>query len=586
MYAQCGRRSDALRAYEEAIRAKPDLALPYYNLAALLIDLGRCDEALAAAETAVRLAPDFYHAHAQLSQAYRHGGRDREALVPALRAAELRPDRDAYLNLGFAAFGLDEFDLAIDANRRALALDAACPEAYSNLGWLYHLTGRDDEAIAACTAAIALRPDFAAAHDNLGVVYQSVGRHAEAVASGEAAVAVQPDFALAHCNLGAAYHSAGRDAEALAACQAAIALQPNFAAAHCNLGAVYHSTGRYAEAIAAFTEAIAQQPDFASAHFNRGLSLLVRGDFARGWEEYVWTQRVPAARARFPYLDRVPLWNGEPFAGRRLLVTSDQGFGDAIQFARYLPAVKALGGSVILEAQAALVPLFADLRGVDELRFHTGRADLADLVDLQIPLSGLPRAFGTDLASIPTQMPYLRALPERVERWRPRLRARARVRVGIVWAGNCDYPDDRRRSVPLDDFAVLGETADIAWFGLQKGRDEDRRSSAPLMLDPLGSEIIDFADTAAIIAQLDLVIGVDTSVVHLAGALGKPAWTLLPFVPDWRWLLERGDSPWYPSMRLFRQPAAGDWAAVFGEIARELRAFRPSEAICHAMMRR
>ena len=474
LYLQSDRRDDALRAYAKAIRAKPDLAPVYVNLAKAMIDLERCDEAIAAAETAQRLAPDLYEAQVNLCRAYRRSGRDREALAPALRATELRPDLAAYVNLGEAAFNLDALDIAFDAYRRAIELDATCAEAHS-------------------------------------------------------------------C-----------------------------------LGVVYHATARYAEAVAASETAIALRPNLAEAHVNLAHSLLVSGDFGRGWDEFVWMWRVPARRVEYPYLDRVTLWRGETFAGRQLLIRLDQGFGDAIQMVRYLPAVKARGGRVILEVRAALVPLFADLPGVDELRVHSDGAIFGDDADLQVPLLGLPRALATDLTSIPALIPYLRAQPARVARWRPRLESPARLRVGIVWAGNPNHGKDRCRSVRLEDFAALGEIDGIAWFGLQKGRDEERRSCGSFKLDPLGAEIGDFADTAAIIAQLDLIIAVDTAIVHLAGAIGMPVWTLLPFVPDWRWLLARGDSPWYPTMRLFRQPVAGDWVSVFAEVARELRALQAS----------
>jgi hypothetical protein len=326
------------------------------------------------------------------------------------------------------------------------------------------------------------------------------------------------------------------------------------------------------------------QPELVPAHVNLALSLLVLGNFARGWDEYVWMWRALAERwprpHRNPYqhLDRVTLWSGETFAGRQLLITLDQGYGDAIQMVRYLPAVKARGGRVILEVRAALVQLFADLPGVDELRVAGDGAMLADDVDLdlQVPLLGLPRALATNLTSIPAPIPYLRAQPERVARWRRRLESPARLRVGIVWAGNPGHDSDRRRSVRLEDFVALGGIDGIAWFGLQKGRNEERQSCGSFTLDPLGAEIGDFADSAAILAQLDLVIAVDTAIVHLAGAMGKPVWTLLPFAADWRWLLARGDSPWYPTMRLFRQPTAGDWASVFAEVARELRALQSS----------
>jgi tetratricopeptide (TPR) repeat protein len=478
LYLQSGRPEDALRAYRTAVGAQPDLAPLSSNLAAALIELERYDEAIEASLCALQLAPELAAAHENLARAYRRSGRERDALGPALRAIDARPNRAAYIELGTSALGLDAFEIAIAANRRALELDGSCAGAYNNLGGAYHAMGRYAEAIAACDAALAL------------------------------------------------------------------------------------------------------QPDFALAHFNRGLSLLVRGDFERGWADYEWTFRVPANRARYPYLDRVPLWMGEPCAGRRLLLTLDQGLGDAIQMIRYVPALKARGAHVIVEVNAPLVELFSDLPGIDELRLRPAAGAPNPDVDAHVPLFGLPRALGTlDRASIPAPIPYLRALPERTERWRSRLQRRAGLRVGIVWAGNPEHANDRHRSVRLEDFAVLAEVAGIAWFGLQKGRDEARRCCGALTLEPLGADIADFADSAAIVEQLDLVIAVDTAIVHLAGALGKPVWTLLPFVPDWRWLLERDDSPWYPTMRLFRQPAIGDWAPVFAAVARELRALVAAAAL-------
>jgi tetratricopeptide (TPR) repeat protein len=470
LYLAANRHAEALCAFETAIRHRPDLPALHCNLAAALIAAGRFDEAIATAQTALRLAPDLYEAHANLCRAYERSGREREAIAAALCATDRKPDAAVYLDLGVAAFELDAFELVLEANRRALAVDGA------------------------------------------------------------------------------------------------------YAAAHANMGAVYHLTGRYAESIDAYTAALALQPQSALAHFSLGLSLLVCGNFARGWDEFVWFWRLPARRAQYSYLDRVPLWGGEPFA-RRLLIVPDQGFGDAIQMARFLPAVKARGGHVILEVRPPLAALFADLAGVDELRVRDEGAAPADDIDVHIPILGLPRALGVDIDSIPAPVPYLRAQPERLARWHPRLERPGCLRVGIAWAGSPGNENDRRRSVRLDDFAALGDVPGIAWFGLQKGRDDTRRSCGEFTLEPLGAEIADFADTAAIVAQLDLVIAVDTSLVHLAGALGKPVWTLLPFAPDWRWLLERDDSPWYPTMRLFRQPAPGDWAAVFSDVARELHVF-------------
>jgi tetratricopeptide (TPR) repeat protein len=527
---------------------------------------------------------------------------DRGDRAGALRAIEEAVESYRRLAQGQPA----AFEPALAVSLNNLSSDFA--EAHSNLGSLYLQSGRRDDALHAYETAISAKPDLAPVYCNLANVLIDLERCDEAIAASETALRLAPDLYEAYANLSRAYRRSGRDREALAPALRAAELRPDrdafvhlgyaafnldaldialeatrraleldstCAKAHCNLGGIYHHTGRYAEAIAACAAAIGFWPGHVHAHVNLALSLLICGEFARGWDEYVWVWRLPALRAHYPNLDRMTLWTGEAFAGRQLLITIDQGFGDAIQMARYLPAVKARGGRVILEVKPALVALFAGFPGVDELHVRSDVATLAADVDLQIPLLGLPRAFATDLSSIPAPIPYLRAQQERVERWRPRLASPARLRVGIVWAGSPGHHDDRHRSVRLEDFAALGGIDGIAWFGLQKGRDEERRSCGSFTLDPLGAEIGDFADTAAILAQLDLVIAVDTSVVHLAGAMGIPVWTLLPFAPDWRWLLGRRDSPWYPTMRLFRQPTRGDWASVFAEVARELRPFSP-----------
>jgi tetratricopeptide (TPR) repeat protein len=476
-YLQLGRRDDALRAYAEAIRAKPDFPAVYSNLGAVLIDLERYDEAIRILEGALWLAPDIPEVHANLGQAYRRSGRPREAIAASRRALELRPEyRDAFLNIAAAAREIEAFDVALDASRCAIELDPTSAQTLYNLAWLCHATGRYAEAVGANEAAIALRPDYVEAHANLA------------------------------------------------------------------------------------------------------LSLLMGGNFTRGWEEYAWTWRLPAKRASYPCFDRATLWNGEAFAGRQLLITREQGFGDAIQIVRYLPAIKARGGRVVLETPPALAALFEGLPGLDELRIVQDGASPPGDVDLQVPLLGIPGALATDLHSIPAPIPYLRAPADRIERWRGRLECSARLRVGIVWAGNSRHADDGRRSARLEDFAPLGAFADIAWFGLQKGRDEERRSCAGFTFDPLGADIGDFADSAAILSRLDLVIAVDTAIVHLAGAMGKPVWTVLAHVPDWRWMIGRGDSPWYPTMRLFRQPRPGDWASVFAAVARELQVFSRDES--------
>jgi hypothetical protein len=362
----------------------------------------------------------------------------------------------------------------------------------------------------------------------------------------------------------------GEPAAAIAHYQRALALEPSFADYHMNLGNAQRDLARLPDAVAGYERALALQPELGDAHWNMATALLVGGDFVRGWAAYQkrWqTRRLAAHRRSFA----VPPWDGADPAGRTVLVHAEQGMGDVIQFCRYLPLLRARGARTVLLIDGGwrqLAPLLRSLDGVDRLALDL--AEAGDF-DLYCPLLDLPLRFGTELATIPAHVPYLAADPTRTD-WRARLAGDGTPRIGIVWAGNRSNTRDRLRSVRLELLLPLLALPGLRWFGLQVGDgrgDLEGRKLPPGFTD-LGPELHDFADTAAVLAELDLVISVDTSVAHLAGALGRPVWLLLPTAPDWRWLLERDDSPWYPSARLFRQPAAGDWASVIARVSAAL----------------
>jgi hypothetical protein len=414
-------------------------------------------------------------------------------------------------------------------------------------------------------------PTYAMPHDAVSyfmsaVAHYQAGDYSMAITDLEYVTSASPMFGEAHCNLAALYNCMGRRAEAITEAESAVALLPNDADSHNNLAVAYHSVGRYADSLRSARRSVALDQNKAIAHFNVALLLLLSGDFSQGWDEYIWTWRVPSRSAEYRLLEVIQTWSGEDFGGRSLVITLDEGFGDALQFVRYLPLVKSRGGTVTLVIPEPLLNLFNELPGVDHLLLlETGIS-----ADLHVPLSGLSRIFFPEFGFRERPLLYIHAQQECIAHWRQRLERPGKLRVGIVWSGDPGHANDRRRSMRIDDFAPLSDIEGVAWFGLQKGIDEDLRGFGSLTIDPLGSEIGDFSDTAAIIMQLDLVITVDTAVAHLAGALGKPVWTLLHFVPDWRWQLERDDSPWYPTMRLFRQPTDGDWAAVIANVALSL----------------
>jgi tetratricopeptide (TPR) repeat protein len=569
----------ARRIYEDVLRAHPQDADALHLLGLVAHQTGDLAHACHCIEASIALRPGAPRVYFNLAVVRAQRGDLAGAMVAYEEAIAVKPDyAEAHSNLGNLYARCDRPDDALRAYRSAIDADPDFVAARCNLGKLLIDLARYDDAIETLSCAIRREPNTPDAHAHLGQAYRRRGRFREAIAASWRSLELRPNDRDAHLNVALALAELNELEAAIEVSELAFALDPVSAEVQCCRSLLFHKAGRYHAAISAAQAAIQARPDLAAAHVNLSLAHLILGDFARGWSEYTWMWRVPTRRALYPYLDRLPLWAGESFAGRQLVITRDQGFGDAIQMVRYLPAVKARGGRVALHTLPALAPLFAQLADVDELRVVDGGGQIEAADDLHIPLLGLPGALGTELASIPAPIPYLHAPPERITRWSARL-ARAcpepdaAVRVGIVWAGDTTHASDHHRSVAFEQLAPLARVPGIAWFGLQKCRDEERRSFGAVTLEPLGAEIVDFADTAAILEHLDLVISVDTAIVHLAGAMGKPVWTLIAFAPDWRWLLARDDSPWYPTMRIFRQPRAGDWEAVVAVVARELAAF-------------
>ena len=454
--------------------------------------------------------------------------------------------------------------------RAILAQDPSNANALHKLGVI--LTRRKNPAAAVefLQRAVALRPRTAAAHASLGNTLRALKQHEEAVASYERALALKPDSVAVLNNRGATLRILRRYEEALASYERALALEPGDAGLHNNRGNVLLALRRHEEALASYQRALALKPDHAGAHWNEGLCRLLLGDLSQGWRKYEWRWQRPT----FSSLKRdftPPLWLGDQsLQGRIILLHAEQGLGDTIQFSRYAERVAALGATVLLEVQPPLQSLLASLKGPAQV---LAKGEPLPAFDYHCPLLSLPLAFDTRADTIPADIPYVRAPAERIAHWEIRLGPRSKPRVGIVWSGQPKHRNDRNRSLAFRALAPILQQ-DIQIVSLQKEvRERDRA-----LLDRhdkvmnFGEELADFADTAGLVAALDLVIAVDTSVAHLAGALGRPLWLLLPHTPDWRWLLNRADSPWYPTARLFRQPSVGDWASVVQDVAGELRA--------------
>jgi Tfp pilus assembly protein PilF len=418
--------------------------------------------------------------------------------------------------------------------------------------------------------ALALDPAQAPVHNNLGNVYQALGRGEEAVAAFRSAIAADDAFAEAHLNLGIALHQAGALEEAAESYRAALRRKPALALANVNLGYLLEQQGDASGAADSYRRAIAAQPDCAEAHFNHALLLLQAGDFARGWDEYEWRLKLPELAPFWPYQDR-PRWDGAALNGRRILLYAEQGFGDALQFVRYVPLVAARGGKVILSCPGKLAGLFASAQGVAEM--HDAATPPPEF-DVCCSLLSLPRLFGTTVQTIPAAVPYLRPRAEAVGHWRRRLGGGG-LKVGLFWSTESKNRMTPLRSLELETLAPLASAPGVVFYSLQRGAAAAQAKRPPrgMRLVDLAAELKDFADDAAVLESLDLVITINTSTAHLAGALGRPVWTLVHYPPDWRWLAGRDDTPWYPSMRLFLRAQDESWDDVAARVGAALRAF-------------
>jgi len=449
--------------------------------------------------------------------------------------------------------------------RKILSMAPNHADSLHLLGLVAHQTGHRSEAEALIRKAIALKSNCADYHSNLGNVLQVQGRLEEAAACYRKALAFQPTHSAARNNLGGALLALGRTEEAIGCYGKVLAAAPHHAGALHNLGTALYAAGRLDDSIACYEQALAIAPDHAKTHLDLAHALLKKGDFARGWREYEWRRQIPLPKEHQRNFTQ-PRWQGEPLKGRRILIYTEQGLGDCIQLLRYLPLLRATGARIVLEVPGALARLAGQIEGIDELAIF-GRP-LPEF-DFQCPLMSLARIFAADLNTIPATTPYL-SVPEPVRQqaaafaWPP-----TGLRVGLAWAGNGTHHNNRFRSMPFSALAPLFAVEDAHFFSLQADQPARERLPEAPVTDLL-PQIRDMADTAALIEQLDLVIAVDTSVAHLAGALGKPVWILLPDNADWRWMVEREDSPWYPTARLFRQNRLGDWPTLITRVAASL----------------
>jgi tetratricopeptide (TPR) repeat protein len=579
--SQLGKREMALGSFDRALTLRPNHAEALSNRGVTLRELSRFEEALASYDQALTVRPDHAEALSNRGLTLHELKRFAEALVSYDRALDVRPDYAiALFNRGLTLHELKRFAEALASFDSALRVQPDHAEALCNRGLTLHELKRFEEALASYERALIARPDYAEALSNRGMTLRELNRLEDAVESYDRALALRPEFAKALSNRGNALHELNRFEEALASFDRALRIDPEYAEAFSNRGVTLHSLIRFQEALSNFDRALKFRPDHADTHYNEALCRLLIGDFDRGWEKSEWrweTGHTSDKKRNFVQ----PLWLGSSdIAGKTVLLHGEQGFGDMIQFSRYVPLVAERAGRVILEISEPLRELMGTLSGAAQI---ISKGDPLPHFDLHCPLLSLPLAFTTGLKTIPSALPYLRASPQALLRWDARLGLRRCPRIGLVWSGRPTHKNDRNRSVKLRALLPLLDI-DAVFVSLQH---DLRADDAATLKDQkniihFGDELRDFSDTAALISNLDLVISVDTSVAHLAGALSKPVWVLLPFIPDWRWLLDRDDSPWYPTARLFRQGNNRVWDDAIVRVRDALRDFRLNHPFLNA----
>lgn len=564
-----GRLDEAIRSYRKALALKPAFAEAHLNLGNAWLEKGKLGEAAESYRRAAAIQPRYAEAHYNLGNVLRAQGSASEAAEHYRQAIAIRPDYvEAHNNLGIALQSLGSLPQAMDCYRQAIALRGDYAEAHNNLALALAASGDTEGAIVSLQRALAVRPDYAEAHSNLGAQFEAQGRLDEAIAQYRRALELRPGQAEALNNLGNALQVLGELDASVDSYRKALAARPDYADALTNLGNALQAQGRLAESIAAYDRVLALAPQRADVAWNKAFALLLAGDFPAGWALFESRWGLPGHGVdlqRFP----APPWLGQsPVGGRTILLHHEQGLGDTVQMLRYAPLLARQGARVIVEVPAALAALAATIDGVAQVIVQG--SELPPF-DLHCPFMSLPLAMGTTLQTVPADVPYL-AVPEPVAaRWRVRLGSGRRRRVGLVWSGSPAHRNDRHRSIALELLRPW-LALDLEFISLQK----EYRAGDAAQLDGVrdyAAQLTDLAETAGLIRQLDLVIAVDTAVAHLAGALASPAWLLLPFGPDYRWMLGREDSPWYPTLRLVRQPAPNDWPAVIDTVGRWLTDF-------------
>jgi len=568
----------AKQVYQRLLTSQPDHPELLNLLGNVQQDLGEFDAAIANYNIALQHAPHYAEAYANRADALQELKEFKLAIDSYAQAIRLEPNNpDNYYNQGVAFSALELFSNALDCYVAAIKLDPNCAEFHFNHGNTLKNLNLFDQAITSYNQAILLKPKYAEAYLNRAAALQSLKQFDHAIDSLQQAIQIKPDFAEAYNQLGIVLKDTQKFDSALAAFQMALSFKKNYSNAHYNIGCIHDSLGNYEHALTSYEKAIDAQPNHADAHWNKSLALLLNNHYLDGWSEYEWRWE----RSKFPSPKRTfnqPLWLGKSaIQGKTILLHAEQGLGDTIQFCRYIHLIKELGANVILEVQKPLLGLMQSLSRVDLV---IAQGTTIPHFDLHCPLMSLPFAFNTTLETIPSSIPYLFSNQQQVTQWRAYLGKQQFPRIGLAWSGNSNHPNDNIRSMSLTELIAQLPNG-FEYISLQQEiRPIDLQTlSAHPHIRHFGDLITDFSDTAALCGLVDLVISVDTSVAHLAGAIGKPVWVLIPRHPDWRWLLKRADSPWYPTARLFRATSPNNWQSVLNDVNLSIKNLFPNTTL-------
>jgi tetratricopeptide (TPR) repeat protein len=577
-----GQIDEAITCFQKVLQFNPDSVITYYSIAVAYNEKGCLNEAIRCYEKALNLDPANVYAYNNLGNLYRQKGQLSQAISCFQKALQIDPTlSNTYYNFGIIYRDKRQVNEAMECFQKALQIDPNHVETYTAFGYLFYEKGQIDEAIIYYQKALALNPINANANNILGIMYRDKGQVNEAIAYFQKALQIAPDFSEAYNNLGLALRDKGQLDDAIRYYKKALELNPNFDNAYNNIGVALQNKGDYDEALSCYQKVLRINPSHSMAHFNISFVLLLSGDFKKGWEEYEWRWGNSIFISQLHNFHK-PIWKGTSLKGKNLLIYAEQGIGDEIMFASCLPDVATEANLCIVECNERLVPLFARsfprIKTIKQIQKGDAYPPDVLLTDMKIPIGSLPQRLRPSISSFPQRKGYLIPDAQKAEIWRQRFEMLGKgLKVGISWRGGSDSFTKITRSIPLKHWKILRSLPGVYFVNLQYGdysvelKDIQKKFGVNIHDWEDADPLMDLDNFAAQISALDVVISVDNATVHMAGALGAPVWVLLPFACDWRWMRDFGDTPWYPTMRLFRQKSLGEWDGVFEKVSFDLK---------------